>query len=63
MKDSDPLAQIGYLSEELNAFKLAYLHVMRADFFGLQKADVLIVSRSLRFLKLSALVSQCHRSI
>jgi len=45
MKDSDPLALIGYLSEKLNAFKLAYLHVMRADFFGLQKADVLTVAR------------------
>ena len=45
MKDSDPLALIGYLSEELNAFKLAYLHVMRADFFGLQKADVMTVAR------------------
>lgn len=45
MKDSDPLALIGYLSEKLNAFKLAYLHVMRADFFGLQKADVMSVAR------------------
>ncbi len=45
MKDSDPLAYIGFLAEKLNAFKLAYLHVMRADFFGIQKADVMPVAR------------------
>ena len=45
MKDSDPLAFIGFLAEKLNAFKLAYLHVMRADFFGIQKADVMPVAR------------------
>lgn len=45
MKDSDPMALIGFLTEKLNAFKLAYLHVMRADFFGLQKGDVLTVAR------------------
>ena len=45
MKDSDPLALIGFLADKLNAFKLAYLHVMRADFFGVQKADVMPVAR------------------
>ena len=45
MKDSDPLALIGFLADKLNAFKLAYLHVMRADFYGVQKADVLTVAR------------------
>ena len=45
MKDSDPLALIGFLADRLNAFKLAYLHVMRADFFGVQKADVMPVAR------------------
>ncbi|MES2943701.1 MAG: alkene reductase, partial [Pseudomonadota bacterium] len=45
MKDSDPVALIGFLAEKLNAFNLAYLHVMRADFFGLQKAEVLSVAR------------------
>jgi N-ethylmaleimide reductase len=45
MKDSDPLALISFLCEKLNAFKLAYLHVMRADFFGLQKADVMTLAR------------------
>lgn len=45
MKDSDPLALIGFLADRLNAFNLAYLHVMRADFFGVQKADVMPVAR------------------
>ncbi|MBC7681959.1 MAG: alkene reductase [Ferruginibacter sp.] len=45
MQDSDPLAFIGFLADKLNAFKLAYLHVMRADFFGVQKGDVLAVAR------------------
>jgi N-ethylmaleimide reductase len=45
MIDSDPLALIGFLADKLNAFKLAYLHVMRADFFGVQKADVMTVAR------------------
>lgn len=46
MKDSDPIALIGFLSDKLNAFKLAYLHVMRADFFGVQKGDVESVARA-----------------
>ncbi len=45
MKDSDPLALTAFLAEQLNRFKLAYLHLMRADFFGLQKADVVPVAR------------------
>lgn len=46
MKDSDPLALIGFLAEKLNAYKLAYLHVMRADFFQAQHGDVLTVARA-----------------
>ncbi|MDZ7919684.1 alkene reductase [Rhodoferax sp.] len=45
MKDSDPVGLTGYLAEKLNHFKLAYLHLMRADFFGVQKADVMAVAR------------------
>ena len=45
MKDSDPVALTAFLAEKLNAFNLAYLHLMRADFFGLQKADVVPVAR------------------
>ena len=45
MKDSDPIAWTAYLARELNHFNLAYLHLMRADFFGLQQADVVPVAR------------------
>jgi N-ethylmaleimide reductase len=45
MKDSDPVGLTAFLAEKLNAFNLAYLHLMRADFFGLQKADVMTVAR------------------
>ncbi|QCB44811.1 alkene reductase [Hydrogenophaga sp. PAMC20947] len=46
MIDSDPLALIGFLAERLNAFNLAYLHVMRSDFFRQQSADVMPVARA-----------------
>lgn len=39
--DSDPIALAKWLSEKLNAFNLAFLHIMRSDFFGIQKEDVL----------------------
>ncbi|MDG6778135.1 alkene reductase [Thiomicrorhabdus sp. zzn3] len=45
MKDSDPESWIRYLAEHLNQFDLAYLHVMRADFFGIQQADVIPIAR------------------
>lgn len=45
MIDSDPLALIGFLAEKLNAFNLAYLHVMRSDFYQVQKGDVMTVAR------------------
>lgn len=40
MQDSDPVGLTAWLSEKLNAFNLAYLHIMRSDFLGLQKNDV-----------------------
>ncbi|ADZ90795.1 alkene reductase [Marinomonas mediterranea] len=46
MKDSDPVALTEYLSTRLNDFNLAYLHLMRADFFGVQQADVVSVARA-----------------
>lgn len=46
MRDSDPVGLITFLAERLNDFKLAYLHLMRADFFGQQKADVVTVARA-----------------
>jgi len=45
MKDSDPIGLIRYLADALNAYDLAYLHLMRADFFGIQQADVVPVAR------------------
>lgn len=45
MVDSDPIALIGFLADKLNAFKLAYLHVMRSDFYQVQKGDVMTVAR------------------
>ena len=46
MIDSDPLALIGSLAKKLNVINLAYLHVMRADFFQKQVADVMPVARA-----------------
>ncbi|MBR7888802.1 alkene reductase [Marinomonas sp. A79] len=45
MKDTDPLAWTRFLAEQLNRFNLAYVHLMRADFFGIQQADVVSVAR------------------
>jgi N-ethylmaleimide reductase len=41
MIDSDPVGLATWLAGRLNDFRLAYLHVMRGDFFGQQKGDVL----------------------
>jgi len=43
MRDSDPLALTEWLCKALNHYNLAYLHVMRSDFFGVQKEDILSV--------------------
>lgn len=45
MKDSDPVAMTRWLGEQFNRFKLAYWHLMRADFFGLQTGDVVTPAR------------------
>jgi N-ethylmaleimide reductase len=45
MIDSDPVGLMTFLADKLNAFNLAYLHVMRADFFGVQKGDVETIAR------------------
>lgn len=44
MVDSDPVGLVQWLCQKLNDYDLAYLHVMRGDFFGIQKADVLTVA-------------------
>ena len=41
MIDSDPVGLAAWLARRLNDFPLAYLHVMRGDFFGQQSGDVL----------------------
>lgn len=40
MHDSDPIGLVTWLAEQLNGFGLAYLHLMRADFFQQQQGDV-----------------------
>jgi len=41
MSDSDPAGLSIYLAKKFNEMNLAYLHVMRADFFQQQQGDVL----------------------
>lgn len=45
MIDSDPIGLITWLARRLNDFDLAYLHLMRGDFFQQQKGDVLTPAR------------------
>jgi N-ethylmaleimide reductase len=45
MIDSDPIGLITWLARRLNDFNLAYLHVMRSDFFQQQKGDVMTPAR------------------
>ena len=40
MKDSDPVALATFMAERLSELQVGYLHLMRADFFGVQKGDV-----------------------
>ncbi|MDT8999100.1 alkene reductase [Paucibacter sp. APW11] len=46
MRDSDPVGLVSWLAEQLNRFNLAYLHLMRADFFGKQHGDVVTPVRA-----------------
>jgi len=45
MKDSDPVALTRHVAAELSARQIAFLEIMRGDFFGLQKADVISAAR------------------
>jgi N-ethylmaleimide reductase len=45
MKDSNPQKLTTYVVSELDKLKIAYLHMMRADFFGIQNGDVMSVAR------------------
>ncbi|MBC7753586.1 MAG: alkene reductase [Moraxellaceae bacterium] len=45
MSDANPLKLTAYVVSELNKLKVAYLHMMRSDFLGIQKGDVLTQAR------------------
>lgn len=45
MRDSDPVGLTTWLAKRLNDFNLAYLHIMRGDFFQAQQGDVLTPAR------------------
>jgi N-ethylmaleimide reductase len=45
MRDSNPIELTSYLSQVLNKIGIAYLHIMRGDFFSVQKGDVLPAAR------------------
>jgi N-ethylmaleimide reductase len=46
MIDSDPIGLSTWLAARLNDFRLAYLHLMRGDFFGQQSGDVVTPVRA-----------------
>lgn len=46
MIDSDPIALTSYLATKLNDYGLAYLHMMRSDFFQAQQGDVMTPARA-----------------
>ncbi|MDZ4404453.1 alkene reductase [Prosthecobacter sp.] len=45
MIDSDPVAVTTYIAEQTSARGIAYLHVMRSDFFQAQQGDVMTPAR------------------
>ncbi len=46
MTDSDPVGLTSWLATQLNDFGLAYLHMMRGDFAGPAKVDVMTPARA-----------------
>jgi N-ethylmaleimide reductase len=46
MIDSDPVAVARYVASEMNARGIAFLHLMRSDFFQQQKGDVMSPARA-----------------
>ena len=46
MRDSDPVALTAHVTAELDTRGIAYLHMMRGDFFGIQKGDVMTPARA-----------------
>jgi N-ethylmaleimide reductase len=47
MIDSNPVGLASWLAQRLNDFELAYLHVMRGDFFSQQTGDVITPVREI----------------
>lgn len=45
MRDSDPVGLTAHIAQQCSARGIAYLHVMRADFFQVQQGDVLTPAR------------------
>ncbi len=45
MRDSNPIELTAHVAAQLDAKGLGYLHVMRGDFMGIQKGDVLTPAR------------------
>ena len=45
MVDSDPIALTEFVATHLGTMGIAYLHLMRADFYGKQHGDVVTVAR------------------
>ena len=46
MKDEDPVGLTTYVAAQLSSRKIAFLHMMRGDFFGVQKGDVMTPARA-----------------
>jgi len=46
MKDSDPIGLTSYVAAQLNQRGIAYLHIMRGDFYAVQKGDVISAARA-----------------
>lgn len=45
MKDLDPAGLTFYVAQQLQQRKIAYFHLMRGDFFGIQSGDVVSAAR------------------
>ncbi|MBL9174180.1 MAG: alkene reductase [Verrucomicrobiales bacterium] len=45
MRDSDPVGLTRHVAAELSKRQVGYLHLMRGDFFGVQKGDVVTAAR------------------
>jgi N-ethylmaleimide reductase len=46
MQDSDPAGLTAYVATQLQQRGIAYLHLMRADFFGVQQGDMMSIARA-----------------